>query len=171
MKAMGRSGVSRISVSLPESLLTQLDRMVHQRGFESRSRAIAEMINQQLAEYSQERGEEIMAGTITLVYDHSTPGLQKQLADLQHAHLTEVISSLHIHLMHTHTLEVILVQGPAARLQAIADQFVTCRGVITGKLQLTTAILPPVHPLPEKTTNRNHQDREIQNVGKLYSNP
>jgi len=143
-----KTGVSRISVSLPETLLAQLDGMVARRGFESRSQAIAEMINQQLVEHKQQLGEEIMAGTITLVYDHSTPGLQKQLADLQHQYLSEVISSLHVHLMHAHTMEVILVQGPAARLQAIADRIVTSRGVITGRLQLTTAIIPQVHPLP-----------------------
>jgi CopG family nickel-responsive transcriptional regulator len=148
MNTVLKSSVSRISVSLPEPLLDQLDRMVVRRGFDSRSRAIAEMINQQLVEHKQQLGEEIMAGTITLVYDHSTPGLQKQLADLQHAYLSEVISSLHVHLMHAHTMEVILVQGPAARLQFIADQMVTSRGVITGRLQLTTAIIPPVHPLP-----------------------
>lgn len=148
MNCVVKPGVSRISVSLPEPLLRQLDRMVAVRGFESRSQAIAEMVNQQLVEHQQRLGEEIMAGTITLVYDHSTPGLQKQLADLQHAHLSEVISSLHVHLMHAHTMEVILVQGPGARLQAIADRMVTCRGVITGRLQLTTAIIPPVHPLP-----------------------
>ncbi len=148
MSSIVRSVVSRISVSLPEALLRQLDHMVMERGFESRSQAIAEMINQQLLEHKQEMGEDIMAGTITLVYDHSTPGLQQQLAVLQHEHLSEVISSLHIHLMHAHTMEVILVQGPAARLQQIADRMLTCRGVINGKLQLTTAIIPPVHPLP-----------------------
>ena len=148
MNCIVKPGVSRISVSLPEPLLRQLDSMVAVRGFESRSQAIAEMVNQQLVEHKQQLGEEIMAGTITLVYDHSTPGLQKQLADLQHVHLSEVISSLHVHLMHAHTMEVILVQGPATRLQEIADRMVTCRGVITGRLQLTTAIIPPVHPLP-----------------------
>jgi len=148
MNCMIKPGVSRISVSLPESLLRQLDNMVSARGFESRSQAIAEMVNQQLVEHKQRLGEEIMAGTITLVYDHSTPGLQKQLADLQHEYLSEVISSLHVHLMHAHTMEVLLVQGPAARLQYIADRMVTSRGVITGRLQLTTAIIPPVHPLP-----------------------
>lgn len=144
-----KTGVSRISISLPEPLLRQLDTMILDRGFESRSQAVAEMIHQELAEHKQQLGEEVMAGTITLVYDHSTPGLQKQLADLQHRHLSEVISSLHVHLMHAHTMEVMLVQGPAARLQAIADRMLTCRGVITGRLSLTTAILPPVHPLPE----------------------
>jgi CopG family nickel-responsive transcriptional regulator len=149
MNTLLKSGVSRISVSLPEALLEQLDRMVSRRGFESRSQAIAEMINRQLVEHKQQLGEEIMAGTITLVYDHSTPGLQKQLMDLQHEYLSEVISSLHVHLMHAHSMEVLLVQGPAARLQFIADKMVTSRGVITGRLQLTTAIMPPVHPLPE----------------------
>jgi CopG family nickel-responsive transcriptional regulator len=148
MSSVARQVVSRISVSLPETLLRELDDMVIERGFESRSQAIAEMINQQLLEHKQELGEEIMAGTITLVYDSSTPGLQRQLADLQHAFLSEVISSLHVHLIQAHTMEVILVQGPAAKLKAIADRMLTCRGVINGKLQLTTAIIPPVHPLP-----------------------
>jgi CopG family nickel-responsive transcriptional regulator len=147
MSAVARQVVSRISVSLPELLLRQLDRMVLARGFESRSQAIAEMVNRQLLEHRQVLGEDVMAGTITLVYDHSTPGLQKQLADLQHQHLSEVISSLHVHLMHAHTMEVILVQGPAQQLQRIADRMLTCRGVITGKLQLTAAIIPPLHPL------------------------
>jgi CopG family nickel-responsive transcriptional regulator len=148
MSTVVRQTVSRISVSLPERLLRQLDSMVLARGFEGRSQAIAEMVNQQLVEHRQELGEDIMAGTITLVYDHSTPGLKQQLADLQHQHLSEVISSLHVHLMHAHTMEVILVQGPAQQLQHIADRMLTCRGVITGKLQLTTAIIPPLHPLP-----------------------
>ena len=144
MSTVARQVVSRISVSLPEHLLRQLDGMVVARGFESRSQAIAEMVNQQLVEHRQELGEDIMAGTITLVYDHSTPGLKQQLADLQHQHLSEVISSLHVHLMHSQTMEVILVQGPARQLQAIMDAMVTARGVITGNMQLTASIIPPL---------------------------
>jgi len=153
-----KNNVSRISVSLPALLLRRLDDMVSERGFESRSQAIAEMINERLARYRTQLGDEIMAGVITLVYDHSRPGLQKQLTDLQHRYLDEVISSLHVQLMRAHTMEVVLVQGPAARLQQISDELVTCRGVITGKLQLSAAILPPVHPLPERVV----QELEMQ---------
>jgi len=88
------------------------------------------------------------AGTITLLYDHSTPHLQKTLADLQHQHVEEVITSLHVHLMHSQTMEVILVQGPAARLQTIADAMTTQRGVISGRLQLTTTLIPQLHLPP-----------------------
>ena len=38
------------------------------------------------------------------------------------------------------------------RLQAIADQLLTCKGVINGKLQLSAVIIPQVHPLPEVGT-------------------
>jgi CopG family nickel-responsive transcriptional regulator len=76
------------------------------------------------------------------------PGLQKQLADLQFRHIDEVISSLHVHLMHNQTMEVILVQGPAHTLQAVADEMITLRGVVSGKMQLIAALIPPLHPLP-----------------------
>lgn len=148
MTATIKTSVARISISLPEHLLTELDRMGQERGFESRSQMIAEMINHQLAEHKEERGTDIMAGTINLVYDHSTPGLHKQLSDLQHTYIDEVISSLNVNLMHTKTLEVILVQGPAAKLKMIADKMIACRGIICGKLLMSTAILPQVHPLP-----------------------
>lgn len=148
----GHGGVSRVSISLPEPLLRQLDEMVGERGFDSRSQAIAEMISHQLAEHRTERGDHIMAGTITLLYDHSTPHLQKTLADLQHRHVDEVITSLHVHLMHSQTMEVILVQGPAAKLQRIADAMTTQRGVISGRLQLTTTLIPQLHQPPRTPT-------------------
>jgi len=144
----GGGGVARISISLPEGLLNQLDGMVAERGFESRSQAIADMINQQLTEHRKELGQDIMAGTINLVYDHSIPDVQKHLADLQYEYIDEVVSALNVNLIQNRTLSVMLVQGPARKLKMIADRMVTCRGVITGKLLMSTAIIPQLHPLP-----------------------
>lgn len=137
--------VSRISVSLPPDLLAELDRMVDSRGYDSRSQAIGEMVNYQLAEHKRGLGNEVMAGTLTLLYNRATRGLQGRLADIQYQHVAEVISSLHVHLTEDQLLEVILVQGPAARLQAIANEMIAQRGVITGRLQLLAAVLPPLH--------------------------
>jgi CopG family nickel-responsive transcriptional regulator len=140
--------VTRISVSMPEDLLLALDGMVAGRGFESRSQAIGAMINEQLLEHKRQLGNEVMMGTITLLYDRSVRGLQKQLSDLQCSHIDEVISSLHVHLVGQQMLEVILVQGPASTLQAVANEMITLRGVVTGRLQLMAATMPPLHPLP-----------------------
>jgi CopG family nickel-responsive transcriptional regulator len=138
--------VTRISMSLPEGLLNDLDRMVAARGFESRSQAINDVLYQTLMEHKRELGDGVMAGVITLSYDNSVSGLQKGLADLQFRYIDEVISSLHVHLMHNQTMEVLLVQGPARKLQAIADEMTSRRGVISGKIHLIAALIPQVHP-------------------------
>lgn len=139
--------VNRISISLPDELQSELDAMVATRGFESRSQAINDMLRQHLVEHKRQTGNQVMVGTITILYDNSTRGLQKKLADLQYRNLAEVISSLHVHLMDNQTMEVILVQGPAEKVQAIADEIITLRGVITGRMQLMAALIPPVHSM------------------------
>jgi CopG family nickel-responsive transcriptional regulator len=146
--------VSRISISLPESLLSDLDRMVEARGFESRSQAVNDMLHQFLLEHKCERGDDVMVGIIALFYKNSVAGLQKQLADLQFRYIDEVISSLHIHLMHNQTMEVILVQGPTRKLQVIADKMTSRKGVTSGKIHLIAAVIPPVHPFVGKTKQR-----------------
>ncbi len=140
--------VSRISISLPPDLLNELDSMVESRGYDSRSQAIGDMVNYQLAEHKRRLGNEVMVGTATLLYDRSTRGLQKSLADIQYQYIDEVISSLHVHLTENQMLEVVLVQGPADRLQDIVNEMTTLRGIITGRLQLLAAVIPPLHPLP-----------------------
>lgn len=139
-----KSNVSRISISLPPALLEELDRMVESRGYTSRSQAIGDMVNYQLAEHKRKLGNDIMVGTITLLYDRSTRGLQGRLADIEYKHLNEVISSHHVHLSHNQIMEVILIQGHADKVQEIANELTTQRGVITGKLQLLAAIMPPI---------------------------
>lgn len=142
--------VSRISISLPEKLLADLDRMVKQRGFESRSQAVNEMLHQALLEHKNDIGDDVMVGIIALFYNNAVPGLQKQLADLQVRYIDEVISSLHIHLMNNKTMEVVLVQGPARTLQMISDEMIARRGVISGKMHLVAALIPQVHPFIDK---------------------
>ena len=146
--------VDRISISLPEDLHAELDVMVAERGFESRSQAIKDMLRQHLVEHKVQTGKQVMVGTITLLYNNAANGLQKILSDLQYQHVNEVISSLHVHLMDNQTMEVILVQGPVQLLQGIANAMITQRGVITGKLQLVSALMPPLHPMNKPLINQ-----------------
>jgi len=139
--------VARISVSMPEDLLAELDDMVSARGFDSRSQAISEMINLQLLEHKRQLGDEVMVGTITLLYDRSVRGLQKELADLQQEIEKRQSVADKALAQAQSSQQVILVQGPAAKLQAIANRMITLRGVVTGRLQLMAATMPPLHPL------------------------
>lgn len=149
--------VSRISISLPEELLSDLDRMVERRGFETRSQAVNDMLHKFLLEHKSDLGDDVMVGIVALFYNNAVPGLQKQLADLQFRYIDEVITSLHVHLMHNQTMEVILVQGPARKLQMIADEMTSRRGVISGKMHLIAALIPQLHPFIQSNQQRSKQ--------------
>ncbi|MGJ8678002.1 MAG: nickel-responsive transcriptional regulator NikR [Akkermansiaceae bacterium] len=140
-----KDGIQRISISVRQSLYLALDKLVSERGFENRSQAISEMIHQSLIDHNEECGEQIMAGTITLFYDETKPGLNQEISAIQRENIAEVISSQHILLENNHTMEVMIVQGPANTLKMISDQLITCKGVKSGRLVLTSTIIPPIH--------------------------
>ena len=130
--------VTRFSISLPPSLLRQLDQMSTEKGYANRSLAVADMIRNQLVEHQEKTGTGDIAGTITLVYDHHKPHLQSTLTDIQHDHHDVILSTVHVHLDHHNCLEVLLVRGPGPVIRQIADALITAKGVKHGKLTVTT---------------------------------
>jgi len=140
------ASLARLSMSLPADLFRQLDAMVEERGLPSRSQLIAELIRHALAEHAAFiRPDEMLAGTITIVYRADRGRVRHQLAETQGDYLKEVISAQHVFLEEDQSLEVLLVQGPAVRLQALCDALRRVRGVQQLQLVTTTALLPPLH--------------------------
>ncbi len=129
-------GAVRFSVSLPGALARELDVMVAQKGYSNRSLALSDMIRAQLVEHQSEIGGEI-AGTITLLFDHHKPSLQRLLTDMQHDHTDLIVSSLHVHLDHDNCLEVLVVRGDGQRVRALCDVLVGAKGVKHGRLTVT----------------------------------
>ena len=140
-----KDNASRISISLPQSLSAELGKIVITRGYANRSDAICKMLSEQLVQHQHQFGRQIMAGTISLVYDNAKSGLQNRLMMIQRKYVKEIISTQHVFLVNHQSLEVLLVQGPCSTLERIANELITCRGVRHGYLNVTTAILPPIH--------------------------
>lgn len=135
----------RVTVSMSEDTFQTLDRLVNDRGFDSRSQGIAEMIHSQAAEHLGKVGVEVMAANLTLVYDESKSSLLRDLSRICRDYIAEVISSQHVLLEDDHVMEVMLMQGPARTLRKIADELATCKGVKTAQLTLTPYLIPQVH--------------------------
>src|SRR5580698_10913169 len=119
--------------------------MVAERALPSRSQMIAELIRHALAEHSESREDAVLAGTLTLIYKAESGRVRHALANIQATYIKEVISSQHVLLEDDQSLEVLLVQGPARRLNALCDDLRKLRGVQQLKLVTTTALLPPLH--------------------------
>ena len=130
------TGAVRFSVSLPAELARELDGMVTEKGYNNRSLAIGDMVRSHLVEHRQSIGGEV-AGTITVLFDHHKPQLQRLLTDMQHDHTDLIISTLHVHLDHNNCLEVLVVRGEASRVRALADGLIATKGVKHGRLTVT----------------------------------
>ena len=132
------AGVGRITVSLPQALLTDLEEMAQEKGYSNRSLLVADMARDWLVEHRQQFGDGEIAGTITLVYDHHKPHLQDLLTSIQHDHHHAIISTLHVHLDHHNCLEVLVLRGQAAEVKKMADRLIGAKGIKHGKLTITT---------------------------------
>jgi CopG family nickel-responsive transcriptional regulator len=143
----GKGGAlfARLSISLPPELLAQLDAMMAERRLPSRSQMLSELIRHELADFGASQSDPVIAGTITLIYRAESGRVRHALAQTQSAYLKEVISSQHVFLEDDQSLEVLLVQGPAARLRQLCDDLRRIRSVQQIKLVTTTALLPPLH--------------------------
>ncbi|MHC4623829.1 MAG: nickel-responsive transcriptional regulator NikR [Planctomycetota bacterium] len=128
--------VERIGVSLDKQLLATFDGLISKRGYQSRSEAIRDLIREQMSrEYvSDPRAQAI--GVVLLVYEHHSTRLMEKLAGLQHSHVLQTISSMHIHLDEHDCLEVIVLKGKVAEINKVAEKIVSLKGVKLGRINL-----------------------------------
>jgi CopG family nickel-responsive transcriptional regulator len=75
---------------------------------------------------------------VTLVYDHHVRLLHEKLLDLQHDAHEAILSTLHVHLDHDNCLEVLLIKGPAAKVQRLANAIISTKGVKHGRLTISS---------------------------------
>ncbi len=132
-------GIVRFGVSVPKELLDRFDEIIDEKGYVNRSEAIRDMMRDFIIRHEWEVGNEEVAGTITMLYNHDEADVVKELLDLQHDYLEEIISSIHVHMDEHNCLEVVIVKGKASRIKEIADRLLSLKGVKHGKLVMTGA--------------------------------
>lgn len=131
------SNLVRISMSLDNSLMLAFDAYVRAERYPSRSEAIKSLMRQCLAEQAWEHNQ-LVAGSVTLVYDHHRQGVVKRLTDVQHDFGEVIVSTQHVHLDHHHCLETVVVKGKAAPIREMVTIFKSIKGVKQTSLVMTS---------------------------------
>ena len=131
------SELARVSLSLEESLLEQLDTLTRASGYENRSEFVRDLIRDRLAHEQWNSGSQVL-GTLTLIYNHHQRGLTETLVDLQHHCGEQVLASTHIHLSHEICAEMIMLKGTGAGITALANAIKRQRGVLHSALAIST---------------------------------
>ncbi len=130
--------LARFGVSLDEALLEPFDKLCKSKGYSNRSEAIRDLIRKALVQEAWQTSEGQGAGTLTLVYDHHKNDLARRLMRMQHDDHEIIVTTLHVHLDHYNCLEVLVLKGEAARVRALAERLISCRGVKHGTFSMTT---------------------------------
>lgn len=128
----------RFGVSIPDELLAKLDKLARKKGYGNRSEALRDLIRDRFVAEEWTEGSSEVVGTVTLVYNHHSHDLSDKLADLQHSHFKNIVSTTHIHLDEHNCLEVLVVRGKSRKVKEIADRLIATKGVKHGKLVMTS---------------------------------
>lgn len=129
--------VARFGVSLEKELLEALDKFARENQFANRSQAIRHLIRNNLVE-KKWKSNEIVAGAISLVYDHHKRDLLNKLAELQHDYHDIILANQHFHLDHDNCLEIIAVKGESAKLSLLANKLIAVKGIQHGTLTMSS---------------------------------
>ncbi len=140
-------GVTRIGVSLEPELLKEFDASISKKGYVSRSEAIRDLVRDSLAENEWKNDEEYMTGVIVMVYDHSVTSVGDRLTELQHDHISNVNTSIHVHLDHERCMEILIVEGELGSLKRLASEITSIKGVLRGRLTMVSPKSGNMHHL------------------------
>ena len=127
----------RLSFSIEEPLLKQLEKLRKDSKYANRSEFIRDMIREQLVGRQWQEGRQTL-GTITLLYNHHLHKLSEKLTDLQHDHHQSILVSTHVHLDKHLCAEVLLVKGRASRIRQLTDLLRQQKGVLHAALSISS---------------------------------
>jgi CopG family transcriptional regulator, nickel-responsive regulator len=128
--------IERVGVSLEKELLEEFDKLIAAKGYENRSQAIRDLIREQLSSQRLQNEKADGVAAVVLVYDHHATALMERLTELQHSHLLQTISSLHVHLGHHDCLEVIVLRGKVGDINKMGEKLISLKGVKLGRINL-----------------------------------
>lgn len=124
----------RFSVSLPASLLKEIDKRVVKKGYASRSELVRDLIRERMVEDKWRNTRENVVGVLSISYDHHEKNLARKIMEAQHNRFVNVLCSTHVHLDHNNCLETIIIKGTPPEIEKISIQIAGLRGVKFAKL-------------------------------------
>jgi CopG family transcriptional regulator, nickel-responsive regulator len=129
--------MQRITITVDDDLMDDLDRVIEARGYQNRSEAIRDLARAGVQQAARETGaSRDCVAALVYVYDHKSRDLAKRLVHSFHEHHEMSLSTLHVHLDHDSCMEVTVLKGRTRDVQQFGDHVIAERGVRYGRLFL-----------------------------------
>ncbi|MGC8994470.1 MAG: CopG family ribbon-helix-helix protein [Pyrobaculum sp.] len=110
--------MKRVSIALDDKLFKEIEYAMSQIGETNRSRFIASIISEKIAELSTTP----VASIVVLVYDHEVGEVVKNITEIQHDFRDVIRTTSHIHLDERNCIEVIHAVGEGERIKQLVTR-------------------------------------------------
>lgn len=126
--------MQRVTLSLDDDLLAEVDALIQTRGYQNRSEAVRDLVRAGLQDAAATHATGPCIAALFYIYDHEARELSRRLTRTFHDHHDLSLTSLHVHLDHGSCLEVSLLKGETQHVRSFADKVITERGVRHGQV-------------------------------------
>ena len=135
--------MQRITITLDDELMEELDAMIAAHGYQNRSEAIRDFARAGMQQAAQDKGQDAAGdcvAAVVYVYDHAARDLSSRLIDSYHHHHDLSLATLHVHLDDDNCMEVTALRGAVKEVQHFADHIIAERGVKHGRVVMMPAV-------------------------------
>jgi len=147
--------MQRVTITLDDDLMVELDELIAARGYQNRSEAIRDLARAGMQQTATgARTDQQCVAALVYVYDHGVRELAKRLTHAFHDHHDMAVSTLHVHLDHDSCMEVAVLKGQAGAVRRFSEQVIAERGVKHGRL-----VMVPVQINSERHAHGNQASR------------
>jgi CopG family transcriptional regulator, nickel-responsive regulator len=127
--------MQRITITLDDDLMDEIDQMIVERGYQNRSEAIRDFTRAGMQQAAKKMGKsKECVAALVYVYDHAARDLSRRLVENYHGHHDLSLATLHVHLDNDNCMEVTALKGTEAEVQHFADHIIAERGVRYGQV-------------------------------------
>ena len=149
--------MQRITITLDDDLMDELDTMIAEHGYQNRSEAIRDFARagMQLTAHEKGKSGECVAALV-YVYDHAARDLSRRLVENYHGHHDLSLATLHVHLDDDNCMEVTALRGSGTEVQHFADHIIAERGVKYGRVVMIPTETGKNKDFPRKRAGHRH---------------
>jgi CopG family nickel-responsive transcriptional regulator len=155
--------MQRVTITLDDDLMADLDRIIAARGYQNRSEAIRDLARSGLERAAVEVPDtHACVAALVYVYDHHAREMPKRLTQEFHDHHDLSQATLHVHLDARNCLEVTVLKGRGSEVQAFADHVIAERGVRHGHVVYMPAPEGMAHARGHGHSHHSNQRRAVR---------
>jgi CopG family nickel-responsive transcriptional regulator len=158
--------MQRVTITLDDELMAELDRVIAVQGYQNRSEAIRDLARAGIRQAAEETSSAATCvAALVYVYDHETRELSKRLTGAFHEHHDLSHSSMHVHLDHESCMEIAVLKGSTQEVRHFADHVIAERGVRHGRLVVVPVEVESAKHSHGDEPGHRHQHVHVRKAG------